>query len=101
MSNNLREAFKNDTEKYRQVMEQLRAELQGYHQNIELLLQEKKYAELKVISHKIRNIAGMLGLYHLKMLSSYWEEICDEETTGNIAEYKANIIKAADEIVID
>lgn len=101
MKNNLEEAFKNDPEKYRDVLAQLKKELYSYHLHVESLYSAKNYIELKTVSHKIRNIAGMLGFYSLKILASYWEEICAEEKKGDIAEYKACIITAAEAIIIE
>lgn len=101
MNNNLREAFKNDKEKYKQVLGELQNELSQYYNEVGLLYHEKKYAELKTVSHKIRNIAGAMGYYPLKILSSYWEEVCAEEKTADVEEYKVNIHKAIEEIGIE
>jgi hypothetical protein len=101
MSNNLREAFKNDKEKYKQVLGELQNELRQYYNEVGLLYLEKRYTELKTVSHKIRNIAGAMGYYPLKILSSYWEEVCAEEKNADVEDYKMSINKAIEEIGIE
>ena len=86
--NNLEKAFGNDHKRYEEALAKLINEMKGYLAQLEQQYNNSNYTDLKSISHNIRNIAGALGLTKLKMLSAFWEEVCDEQGRADISEYK-------------
>ena len=89
--NKLKASYQNDLPAYKDVICQLKVELNGYLPEIDRLLHLEKFAELRQIAHTIRNIAGALGDTKLKIIAGFWEELSFERKTSSINEFEQAI----------
>jgi|SRR5215217_6578032 len=93
--NNLKTAYQNDPQTYKEILLKLAAELNGCLHVMETLYQENRFDELRPIVHNVRNIAGAAGQTKLKIVAAYWEELCVQKKSGPINEFRQSIEEAA------
>jgi HPt (histidine-containing phosphotransfer) domain-containing protein len=89
--NNLKTSYTNNPQAYKHTLQQLAAELRGYHAALDHLHAEQQFDELRPIAHTIRNIAGAIGQTKLKIVATYWEDLCIQKRLAPVQEFKQSI----------
>ena len=89
--NNLKISYQNDPQAYKDTLQKLALELRGYQAALERLQAEQRFDELRPIAHTIRNIAGALGQTKLKIIATYWEDLCVQQKTAPVQEFRQSI----------
>ena len=95
--NTLKKICGDDSEKYTELLFKIISNLTSSSITLERLYNENELEELKVVSHNIRNMAGLLGKTKLKIMATYWEDLCRQRKGGDIMEFKL----AIDEVLSD